>query len=75
MRKLFLTPSSWVHRLVIDFFAFQLLVYAPDFFQDVLVQIQKKEVSTMLDYILSWLIGVGIFALRNVLFSTYLLKK
>ena len=74
MRKLFLTPSSWVHRLVIDFFAFQLLVYAPDFFQDVLVQIQKKEVSTMLD-ILSWLIGVGIFALRNVLFCTYLLKK
>ena len=75
MRKLFLTSSSWVHRLVIDFFAFQLLVYAPDFLQDVLVQIQKKEVSTMLDYILSWLIGVGIFALRIVLFCTYLLQK
>ena len=42
MYKLFSTPSSWVHRLVIDFFAFQLLVYAPDFLQDGLVLITKE---------------------------------
>lgn len=42
MRKLFFTPSGWVHRLVIDFFAFQLLVYAPNFLQDGLVLITKE---------------------------------
>lgn len=40
-----------MHRLVFDYYVIQLLVYAPDFSQDELVQIQMKGVIPLEKYI------------------------